>query len=302
MPAVEALGYQPDMLAQSLRKRETKTVGFVIGDIANPLLAEIASGAEAALRGAGYSLLLTNSENEPALDARHIALLEQRRVDGLLLSLAAEDDPATVDLLSRTASPIVLVDRELPPSVRASAVLSDHRSGIAAAVDHLLDLGHRDIGLILGQPLRFSRERQAGLEEAYARRGLPPTYAIVDGRLASGHGRHGSRLDATRRLLNGPNPRTAIIAGGNQLLMGTMEVLREEGLRVGRDISLVSCDAVPITELYDPPIAVVRRDNIEIGRRAAQLLLDLLEREGEPRQDILPTEFLPRPSCAPPRR
>lgn len=295
MAAVDRLGYQPDLLAQSLRRRATKSIGFVVGDIANPLLAQIASGAETALRAAGYSMLLTNSENDPSLDAQHLGLLEQRRVDGFLLSLASEDDPRTLGVLTRIESPIVLIDRELPPSVPASAVLSDHRAGMKAAVDHLLDLGHRNIGLILGQPLRFTRERRIGLQEAYQARGLPPTYTIVEGRLGSAHGR-----EATRNLLDGEQPPTALVAGGNQLVIGTLEELRARGLRIGDDISLISCDAVSVTELYDPPIALVRRDNVELGRRAAELLLRQLEADGEPEQVVLPTEFVARPSCAPP--
>ncbi len=295
MAAVDRLGYQPDLLAQSMRRRATKTIGFVVGDIANPLLAEITSGAETALRAAGYTLLLTNSENDPQLDDRHIGLLEQRRVDGLLLSLAAEDDPATLERLERSERPIVVIDRELPDSVRASAVLSDHRTGMRAAVEHLLELGHRSIGLTLGQPLRYSRERRIGLEEAYAARGLPSTYAVAEGRLHPEHGR-----DATRQLLDAEQPPTALIAGGNQLLMGMLSELRDRGLAVGRDVSLVSCDAVPITELYAPPIAVVRRDNLELGRCAARLLLDGIERDAAPQQRVLPTEFVPRASCAAP--
>jgi LacI family transcriptional regulator len=297
MSAVDRLGYQPDMLAQSLRWRATKTVGFVVGDIANPLFAEIVSGAETTLRASGYSMLLTNSENDPQLDAQHIGLLDQRRVDGFLLSLAAEDDPTTLSLLARMDGPIVLIDRELPAAVRASAVLSDHRSGMKQAVDHLLDLGHRDIGLILGQPLRFTRERRIGLQEAYEARGLPATYTIVEGRLGPEHGR-----EATRGLLESPSPPTALVAGGNQLVIGALEELRDRGLRIGSDVSLVSCDTVSVTELHDPPIAVVRRDNVDLGRRAAQLLLQHLASERETQQVVLPTEFLPRPSCAPPAR
>jgi LacI family transcriptional regulator len=297
MVAVERLGYQPDLLAQSLRRRSTRSVGFVVGDIANPLLAQIASGAEHALRASGYSMLLTNSENDPALDARHLGLLDQRRVDGFLLSLASEDDPATLAALATIEGPVVLIDRELPATVRASAVLSDHRVGMMAAVGHLLELGHREIGLILGQPLRFTRERSIGLEQAYVSLDLPPTYTIVEGRLDARHGR-----EATRALLDAPRAPTALVVGGNQLLIGALEELRARSLRIGADISLVSCDAVPLTELHDPPIAVVRRDNVELGQQAARLLLDQLENDAGPSQLLLPTQFVPRPSCAPPLR
>ena len=296
MTVVAEIGYQPDLLAQSLRRRATLSVGFVVGDIANPLLAEIVKGAERTLRDHGYSMLLTNSENRPERDAAHVRLFEQRRVDGLMLSLASEDNPETIQVLQQFDTPTVLVDRELPPAVRASAVLSDHRSGMRAAVDHLLQLGHRRIGLILGHPMRPSRERRAGLAEAFAARDLPATYVIVEGLLAPEHGRN-----ATRQLLDAAEPPTAIVAGGNQLLVGTLEELLARGLTVGGDISLVSCDAIDVTELFTPPIAVVRRDNREIGRQAAALLL---ERVGEddpgPRTIVLPTTFDARPSCAPP--
>lgn len=296
MWAVDELGYEPDLLAQSLRQGATRSLGFVVGDISNPLIAEIAMGAERTLRAAGYSMLLTNSEGDPALDAEHIRLLMQRRVDGLMLSLASEDDPATIQALQDTELPIVLIDRELPASVRSSAVLSDHRSGMRAAVSHLLELGHRLIGLILGPPVRFSRERQRGLEDAYESRGLEASYRILSGRLGSVHGRL-----ATQQLLDEGTPPTAIVAGGNQLLIGTLEELRHRRLRVGRDISVASCDAISVTELFDPPIAVVRRDNREIGQRAAELILRHLQGHDALKEVVLPTEFLPRASCAAPR-
>jgi LacI family transcriptional regulator len=294
--AVEQLGYQPDMLAQSLRRRATRTVGFVVGDISNPLLATIVLGAETTLRSAGYSMLLTNSENRPDLDAGHVQLLTQRRVDGLLLSLAAEDDPGTLVLLQRAEIPIVLVDRELPASVQASAVLSDHRRGMRDAVEHLLVLGHRRIGLILGRPLRFSRQRLLGLRDAYAQRGLADEALVLEGHLDEAHGRK-----ATGAMLDDRAPVTAIVAGANPLLIGALIELRARGLRVGEDLSLVSCDATPVTELFDPPIAVVRRDTHEIGRQGAELLLEQMhDDEQEPRQITLPTEFVPTVSCMPP--
>lgn len=293
--AVEQLGYQPDMLAQSLRLRATFTVGFIVSDISNPLLATIALGAETTLREAGYSMLLTNSENKPSLDAAHLRLLTRRRVDGLLLSLAAEDDPETVALLEQTDIPIVLVDRELPPSVEASSVISEHRQGMRSAVESLLDLGHRRIGLILGPGLRFSRERLLGLRDAYEGRGLADESLVLEGTLSEEFGR-----EATEKMLDDSSPVTAIVAGGNQLVSGVLAELRSRGLEVGDDISLVSCDAISVTEFFRPPIAVVRRDNRELGQRAAELLLEQMRDDQPPRQIVLPTEFVQRASCAPP--
>jgi LacI family transcriptional regulator len=166
------------------------------------------------------------------------------------------------------------------------------------AVGHLLDLGHRRIGLILGQSnIRPSRERRAGAEEAFNDRKLPVSYTAVEGMLAPDHGRN-----ATRQLLSAAEPPTAIVAGSNQLLIGALEEILARDLTVGQDISLISCDAIDVTELFRPPIAVVRRDNREIGRQAAALLLErLADVDPGARTVILPTTFTPRASCAPPR-
>src|SRR5207247_3909169 len=134
-------------------------VWFRDSDIANPVLDQAVTGVEKRLRASGYSLLLTNSEGNPELDAAHISLLERRRVDGLILSLADEDHPGTVAALRQVALPVVLVDRDVPSGVRARSVAFDHAMGMRAATAHLLELGHRDVAVIIGGPERPARER-----------------------------------------------------------------------------------------------------------------------------------------------
>ena len=296
MRAVEELDYQPDILAQSLRRRETLSVGIVVGDISNPLIAELATGVESTLHTNGYSMLLTNSLGNPLLEAAHIALLAQRRVDGLVISVLDEAHPASLGRLRELEIPIVVLDRNLPADIPVSRVLSDHRSGMKAAGLHLLGLGHRRIGLIAGAAVRPALERRSGLEEAFASYGLAPTYTADEGVFSVEHG-----AAAMRRLLDRPEPPTAIIAGGNQLMLGALQVVSDRGLTLGRDLSFVGCDDVAITDLFQPPVAVVRRDNYAMGRTAAELLLERL-RDGAPPSDVvLPTEFVARPSCGPPR-
>ena len=294
--AVRQLDYEPDFLAQSLRRGATLSVGWVIGDISNPLMAAITSGAESVLRAAGYSMLLMNSENDPDLDAAHIRFFETRRVDGMILSLASETRPRTLDVLSQVDVPVVLVDRDVPAELRASIVRSDHRAGIRLAVEHLLDLGHRRIALITGAvDLWAIRERISGMNDAVAARGIPDETITLTGSLSAEHGEA-----ATEGLLRmSPRP-TAIIAGGNQVLAGTLRALVRNGVRIPGDISLVTCDEVALSELHSPPIALVGRDTIAIGRVAAELLLKRLTGTHEPEMILLPTMFVPRASCAPP--
>ena len=296
LSAVDELGYEPDFVAQSLRRGRTLSVGFVVGDISNPVMADLAHGAEAVLRAAGYSMLLMNSGGDPRLDEAHIRFFRSRRVDGMLLSLASEKSRATLQMLAQVRVPIVVLDRDIPASIGASAVLSDHRSGMRAAVDHLLNLGHRRIALI-GPSLdwRAGRERIGGMKDAIAARRIKDETIARPGSLLAEHGEA-----ATIELFAMSTRPTALIAAGNQLLVGTLRALTRLGIRVGEDVALVSCDDFPLSELYSPPIATISRDIVAMGRTAAELLHARLQQSLEPATVMLPTIFRPRASACPP--
>lgn len=295
MSVVEELGYEPNRLAQMLRMGATKTVGFVVGDISNPLLAQIALGAEVTLRAAGYATLLTNSVNHADFDAQHIRLLQQRHVDGLLLSINDETSQDMVAALAKATVPTVLIDRSLPVDIAASSVLSDHATGIRLALDHLIKLGHRRIALVAGSPhVRPTRERVSALEDAIERH--PDLIGQV--RVGAFTETHGAA--ATRELLDGRRPPTAIIAGGNQILVGVLGEIAARGLRIPKDISVVTCDDIPLAKLFTPALATVGRDPTEMGTVAAQLMLARID-GGEPSCVTLPTVFDPARSCARPR-
>ena len=294
LDAVAALGYEPDMLAQSMRTGATMTIGFLVGDISNPLMSQIALGAETALRTAGYSTMLTNSINDPALDVQHLRLFQQRRVDGLLLSLSDEGNAEINAALERLEVPGVLVDRQVAGSPFA-AVLSDHAAGIYAAVSHLVELGHTRIGMVNGNPnVRPSRERATALRKAC--RSATGVSGVVKASAFSSE--HGYR--ATIDMLQAADAPTAVIAGSNQILVGVLRALRELRLSVPDDISLITCDDIPLAEFLSPPITTVSRDFRAMGHLAAELLLDQLA-GATARTEILPTGFRATDSCAPPR-
>jgi LacI family transcriptional regulator len=294
LDAVKQLEYEPDFLAQSLRRGATLSVGYVVGDISNPLIATITSGAESVLRQAGYSMLLMNSENDPELDAAHIRFFQARRVDGMILSLASERQQGTLDVLAQVDVPVIMVDRDVDAQLDASIVRNDHKAGMRAAVDHLLDLGHRRIVLITGGlDLWPVRERIAGVTEAVKARGVPDDTISLVGSLSAEHGERSTE----QVLAMDPRP-TAIIAGGNQVLAGCIRSLHRHGIRIPDDISLVTCDEVDLSELHTPPIASIARDTLRLGNIAAELLLERIN-GGEPRTMLLPTTFNARPSCGP---
>ena len=293
LEAARELDYQPNLLAKSLRRGATQSIGFVVRDISNPLLAEIALGAELVLREAGHGMLLTNSEGEPSLDAEHIRMLAQRRVDGLLLSLSDEAFGPMVAELRQLSVPFVTIDRHVRFPGQYGSVVCDHAGAIRVVVDHLIGLGHRRIGLTGGpSTLLPGRECAVALHASCAEAGAESV--VFDGHYTREAGYAGART-----LLAAAEPPTALIVSSNLMLPGALRAVREAGLRIPHDVSLVTFDHHPLLDFIDPPIAVVSRQPLVVGREAAALILRMMA--GEPPVEIrVPTLFDPRETCAPP--
>jgi LacI family transcriptional regulator len=294
LDAAAELDYEPNLLAQSLRSGASLMVGFVVRDISSPLLSRIALGAERVLKEAGYSLTLSNSEGLPSSDAEYIRFFRRRRADGVLLSLSDETSGPTLDELRRLRQPVVLIDRDTPDVPGLSAVLSDHQGGITLAAQHLVQLGHRRIGLA-GAPLTLRPGRESARALETFCRSRPGLSALVEcGPLAREHGEA-----AVSRMLRDADPPTAIVAGNLQILIGVLRALESHRLRVPGDVSVVAFDDGELLDFVSPPITAVLQQPLTIGQLAAGLLLRRLA-GGEPEQTVVPTTLRVRASCGPP--
>jgi len=294
--ASEALGYRPNVAARSMRTGKTGAVGFVVSDISNPLLASIAKSADLALSPRGYALMIANSANDPEHEAELISAFRQRRLDGLIIATADEGSPGLGDRVAAFHAS-VLLDREVPGS-RADAVLSDHGAGLGEAIRHLVDLGHKRIALIAGTPAqRGSRVRIEVFNAELERLRLPRDARLCrPGEMTAEDG-----YRAVGEILSLAEPPTAIIAGNNQLFAGLFAALRDLGLRIPDDLSVVACEETELTTLHNPPLDVVRRNLDDLGRTAAELLLARLAMPNRRRrQVVLPTAFEARGSSAAP--
>lgn len=239
-----------------------------------------------------------SSNYDPAIDAANVRHLNSRRVDSILVSPSREDDPELASALSEFDGPIVALESELRIATPTDAVCADHRGGMREAVDHLLRLNHRRIVALTGPLTRRSgRERHAGLREALTARGLSTEHST----LVTEH-READAEAEVQRALRRREPPTALLACSLPLLVGAMRAIERSGLRIGRDLALIAWDDTPLTELSQPPIAVVDRDPRRLGATAAQVVLRRLGRNGNrdampAGMEILPTRFLPRASC-----
>ena len=298
LTAAAELGYQPNYVAQSLRRGATDLIGFVASDLSDPFSAEIVAGAEFVLRPAGYALLVMSSNHDPEIDAANVRTLNSRRVDAVLVSPSREADSGLLAALAEFDGPIVAIESELRGPLAVDTVCADHRAGMRDAVEHLMRLGHTRIAALTGPVARRSaRERLAGLLDGlrahgYEDRALP---------IVTEHDAAAAEA-AVLRVLDADRPPTALLAGGMSLLIGTLRAVDRRHLVVGRDLALVGWDDGPLAELSRPPIAVVDRDPRGLGAAAATLALKRLGHGGvhyeEPAQvEVRPAPFIPRASC-----
>ncbi|GAB4168433.1 MAG: LacI family DNA-binding transcriptional regulator [Thalassobaculales bacterium] len=296
--AIQALGYKPNLVAQTMRSQISRTIACLIRDIDISGFAKFARAADDVLSRAGYALLLSNHEGRIERERELISVIAARRADALLIAQSSETDKEFGELLRRTGIPVVLIDRELPEW--ADAVMIDHRGGVRQATDKLIRLGHRRIALLTGRRSLFpARERIIGYEQAHAAAGL-----AVDPRLL----RMGSfeadfAFEETSMLVSATERPTAIIAGGIEMLPGIVRALRVRGLSIPADMSVVAAMNTDLTDLFDPPLSVEDWDYAEVGRIAANLALQRIASGGsaEPRRVLVPTRFVLRESCAAPR-
>jgi LacI family transcriptional regulator len=297
--AIADLGYSPNAVAQSMRSRATHTVGCVIREINISALAAFVTAAHDVLDEAGYSLVLSNSEGRRDRERGLLERLSRRQMDGIMIGpyspLTGEFDA----FLHGLGVPIVLVDRDEP--AWADAVMTDHAQGIRAATEHLLGLGHRAISLITGESSLYpARERLRGFREAFRAAGIKPDPSLVHSTsfLASA----GFRI--TSSMLASKDRPTAIIAGGIGMLPGVLQAIKVRGLRIPADISVIGSGTSELADLHTPPIALQYWDQAEVGRIAANLLLDrILGQTGiDPRHVLVPNAFVLRESVGPVRR
>ncbi|MCW5734166.1 MAG: substrate-binding domain-containing protein [Enhydrobacter sp.] len=300
--AASTLGYQPDFMARSLRTRSSGMVGCLVPDVSNPLNATIVRAAEACLRDAGYLLIIANTANDPAREREAAARLRGRRLDGMLVAPAGDGNARIWRDLVAAGTPIVILDRdplEDEDDIPSPAVLVDHRAGAMAATRYLVALGHRRIALLTADAdMRPSRERIAGFRAVFAEAGIDAAGAQLCIQASPMDFPQGGTL----ALLRGTPRPTAIIALGTRILAGVLRAARDLGLSVPRDLSVLSVGDTDLAAVHTPPITALRWSLEDVGRAAADLLLQRLHGVGGQAQarTLLPVELVLRESCAPP--
>lgn len=275
--AIQKLAYQPNLVARGLAKQQTRTLGMIAPNIANPFWPEVVRGVEDAAHAAGYTLLLASNDDDRAKEALYLRMFLAKRVDGLLLTKAVGPlDAEVAGLLRAAKTPVVQLMRSTP-TFGGDKVLVDERDGVYEGVAHLLRMGYRRIAMINGvEKVSTSAQRLDGYRDALTDWSLALDPALVahgDFRIDSGY--------ATGIQLLKLKPE-AVFVGNYLMTVGFMRALRQYQLRCPEDIAVVTCDDHPWLDSFHPRLTTVNLPKYELGQAAAKMLVRRLQPGDEP--------------------
>ena len=294
---VAELGYQPNAVARSLTLRRTHTLGIVIPDLMHSFFVEIVAGIEASANARGYGLLLCSSNEDPAKERQELDMLRQRQVDGVVLGSA--NASGNTDLLQQISSlglGLVMIDRDDHPDVECDRVVTDDHEVGRLATAHLVSQGRRAVGHITGTQVLHARRRADGYRAALKAAGAKtrPEWIVRGGFKESDGYRGMQKLLSIRPRVD------AVFAANDPAAIGAMKAIWDAGLKIPDDVAVIGAGDITFGDLLRVPLSTVSWSREELGRAAAQLLLDRLDGNGKqprpPQRVIIPPRLVARRS------
>ena len=299
--AAHLLGYLPNNAARTLASGTSNLIGFVAGDIEDCFFASLSRGLADLFEEHGYTLIVANSDETLERERRAVDSLRANRVSGLVVAPTNSHDVGHLANAVEAGLPVVLLDRTVR-GLAVDSVVSDGFAGAAKAVEHLLNLGHRRIGIVSDPAeaaLSSVNPRLRGWADALRRAGIAPDESLMA--FASLPLQDG--FEATIDLLGRPRRPSALLTASNRMTSGALRAVRELGAEIPGDLSLVAFDDFEVLGLHDPPVTAVAQPVRQMGRQAGKLLLARMQGDlAKSRRLRLPTELIIRESTAQMRR
>ena len=293
LEAAQELSYRPNRAARDLRVRSSRAVGVLIPDIENPFFTSLVCGIEDVLGKTDYSLLLASYNEDPSQEERRLEVFRAEGVRGLIFAASRAPSSLYTDL-GKEGMALVAVSRDVA-RLPVDHVFVANQDGAHAATSHLIQLGHRRIGIINGPlALTTARDRQSGYEQALREAGISIDEELV---VHSDFNQTGG-YSGMQQLLALPSPPTAIFAGSNFLTLGALQAIHERHLKIPDQVAIVGFDEMPWAISLRPPLTTVAQPAFDVGRTAAELLIARVREPGLPRrQVVLETKLIVRSSC-----
>lgn len=293
--AVRATGYVPHAGARSLRMGRSKLIGLILPDIANPHFAKVAKVVESACLGAGYMAAVYSTSEDHDREQQILTMMRMQRVEGLIIIPTRSDAEHGARVIEQIHVPTILLD-SFVEGLPYDVVKLDNISAGLMATNHLIELGHTRIAVTVGRnDIATGTDRLKGFLEAHAHHGLE-----VDGSLLlEGRFSQVQAHDSVMRRMRQPNPPTAIFALSNMMMLGTLNALREAGLSVPGDVSVIGIDDFDFANIMHPRPTVVAAPVLEMAQAAIEGLLASIARRTDPKgtHTVFPPRLIIRESC-----
>jgi LacI family transcriptional regulator len=313
--AVRELGYEPDRIARTMRSGKSDVIGFVCADISDAFFSSAMRGiCDVALRE-GSQVIVMNTDDRLSQEQQATRVLLSHKVDGIIITPVSVREHDHIDAVIRGGVPVVSLDRQLSDS-GIDSVVADNETATAAAIEHLIGLGHRRIAFLgsmqpeeppalrigkvrasVAGPARPSLERVRGYLRALSVAGLHPDRDLI---ALVPHDEPKRRLDAVEAILDRDHPPTALFTADSYMTKSAFSILSERDIAIPDEISLLGFDDLEWTTLVRPRISVVVQPSYEMGRAAAEQLFTQMGRSGAPggngrgRRTVVPARFLER--------
>jgi len=281
--AAKKLNYQPDQTARALRLKKSNTIGLIIPDISNSFFAEIARAIEAESYQAGYTLVVCNTNEDQEKEIRFVNNLVSRGIDGLIIAPVQDTDRHIRELKNRKF-PFVLIDRRFE-DLETNFVIGDNEEAAFNAMCYLNQLGHRRIGFLSGrQNIYTIRKRLDGYKRAVTQFSLCNGADLVCGESFTFE----SGYAAMQKLLDLPNPPTALLLSGNTISIGAIKAILDRGLLIPDDISIIGFVDNVLSPYLFCPLTTISHPLDEMGKKAFAVLLDHMQsKETRPNAKIV---------------
>ena len=296
--AAEEMHYVPNQMARSLKGGKSRTVLLIVPDLTNAFFPKMVTCFEENLRKHDYSILLGISDNTEEQENRCFERASSFGAEGIVWIACDENQERISNLIRSTDVPVILINREM--DVDAACVTNDNRRGACAAVECLLQNGHRRVAcLIRDVNQQHFKERYLGCQDAFRKYGISDeevTYLCAENT--------GTAYEEACRLLAAPNRPTAFFVFSDWLADSVYSAAASLGLSIPQDVSVVGFDDIALAEYLSPPLTTVKQDFPKIGAELVRLVLEQIRSTGAPpmarQRTVVPTELIVRSTTAPP--
>lgn len=292
--SIKELDYRPNILARSLKRKTTTTIGVIVANSLHTFSAQVIRSIEDLCNETDFHLIVCNADNDSSKERKYIDMLRAKQVDGMIIVPTGDNEEIYNDMVN-SKYPVIFVDRSLP-NVSIPSVMVNNEMASKLAVQHFIDTGYREISIITNEidTITPRIERIVGYKKTLESNGIKIEEAYIKALDIK------QVQEGLKELLALENPPQAILAGNDLTLIEILKYLKSQGLRIPKDMAVIGIDDVSFASFFEPALTIVEQPAFEIGKRATELLMEKIQKVDkvdQPKIQLFEPRLVVRNSC-----